>query len=286
MARPLRLEFAGALYHVTSRGDHREDIFLCDDDRQDWLEVLGIVCDRFNWMVHAFCQMTNHYHLLLETLDGNLSKGMRQMNGLYTQRFNRRHGLVGHLFQGRYKAILVQKEAYLLELARYVVLNPLRANMVNTLEDWRWSSYPLVTGQVAAPHWLDTDWLLGQFASGRVKALQRYREFAMSGRGAPSPLQGVRHQLLLGDDGFVESHRQIQDHDVLREVSKAHRRSVALPLDEYQTRHQNRDEAMALAYLSGAYTMAEIGQYFGVHYMTVSRAVRKYEARQKAMLEC
>jgi len=202
MARPLRLEFSGALYHVTSRGDRREDIFLCDDDRQDWLDVLGTVCDRFNWVVHSYCQMTNHFHLLLETVDGNLSKGMRQLNGLYTQRFNRRHSMVGHLFQGRYKAILVQKEAYLLELTRYVALNPLRANMVNTPEDWRWSSYPIVTGQEAAPRWLDTDWLLGQFAPERGKAIQRFREFVMSGSGAPSPLQGVRHQLLLGDDCF------------------------------------------------------------------------------------
>lgn len=287
MARPLRLEFAGALYHITSRGDRREDIFLCDDDRHNWLEVLGTVCDRFNWVVHAFCQMTNHYHLLLETVDGNLSKGMRQMNGLYTQRFNRRHGLVGHLFQGRYKAILVQKEAYLLELTRYVVLNPLRANMVNALEDWCWSSYPMVTGQgAAAPRWLDTDWLLSQFGAERGTALQRYHEFVMAGKGVPSPLQNARHQLLLGDDAFVENHRQARDTDVLREVSKAHRRSVALPLDRYQTLHPDRDEAMAQAYLAGAYTMAEIGQHFGVHYMTVSRAVRKYEAIRKGMLEC
>lgn len=286
MVRPLRLEFAGALYHVTSRGDRQEDIFLCDDDRQDWLDVLGTVCDRFNWVVHAFCQMTNHYHLLLETVDGNLSRGMRQLNGLYTQRFNRRHGLVGHLFQGRYKAILVQKEAYLLELTRYVVLNPLRAHMVNALEDWRWSCYPIITGQAAAPLWLDTDWLLGQFDPERGKAIQGYRDFVMAGRGVPSPLQGVRHQLLLGDDGFVESHRKPGGDDVLREVSKAHRRSVALPLEEYQARHPDRDEAMARAYLSGAYTMAEIGQYFRVHYMTVSRAVRKFEKLQQEMLEC
>lgn len=114
MARPLRLEFAGALYHVTSRGVRREDIYRGDDDRREWLEVLGAVCSRFNWVVHGYCQMSNHYHLLLETVDGNLARGMRQLNGLYTQSFNRRHGLVGHLFQGRYKAILVQKESYLL----------------------------------------------------------------------------------------------------------------------------------------------------------------------------
>ena len=116
MARPLRLEFAGAVYHVTSRGDRREDIYLDDDDRQEWMAVLSLACARFNWVVHAFCQMTNHFHLLVETVDGNLSAGMRQLNGIYTQRFNRRHGQVGHLFQERSKAILVQTEAHLLEL--------------------------------------------------------------------------------------------------------------------------------------------------------------------------
>jgi putative transposase len=163
--------FSGALYHVTSRGDRREDIFLSDDDRSDWLAVLGIVCARFNWVIHAFCQMTNHYHLLVETVDGNLSGGMRQLNGLYTQRFNRRHGLAGHLFQGRYKAILVQKEAYLLELTRYVVLNPLRANMVESLEDWRWSSYPFITGQeVPLRGWMRTGCLVSLVHSGAKRS--------------------------------------------------------------------------------------------------------------------
>ena len=126
MTRPLRLEFAGAFYHVTSRGDRREDIFLNDDDRRVWLEVLGTTCLRFNWVVYAFCQMTNHYHLLLDTVDGNLARGMLQLNGKFTQGFNPRHALVGHLFQGWYKASWVHKEAYLLELTRYIVLNPLR----------------------------------------------------------------------------------------------------------------------------------------------------------------
>ena len=277
MARPLRLEFSNALYHVTSRGDRREDIFLSDEDRNDWLEVLGNVCTRFNWVVHAFCQMTNHYHFLVETVDGNLSGGMRQLNGEYTQRFNRRHNLVGHLFQGRYKAILVQKEAYLLELTRYVVLNPLRAHMVESLEDWRWSSYPFIAGQEAPPLWLDTDWLLGQFGSQRGKAIKAYRQFVMEGSGLPSPMSNTRHQLLLGDNAFIERHWQTKSPEELREFSKAHRRTLALSLNEYQIRHPNRDQAIAQAYLSGAYTMAEIGQHFGIHYMTVSRAVRKFE---------
>src|SRR6266550_1709297 len=117
MARPLRIEFPGALYHVTARGDRREDIYLDDKDHSQFLTLLGEVCHRFNWIVHAYCLMTNHYHLVIETPDGNLAKGMRQLNGVYTQNFNRRHGRIGHVFQGRYKAILVQKETYLLELA-------------------------------------------------------------------------------------------------------------------------------------------------------------------------
>ena len=146
MARPLRIEFAGALYHVTSRGDGQEAIYLGDEDREAFYAVLTEVCRRFNWMVHAECQMTNHYHLLVETPSGNLSRGMRQLNGVYTQRFNRRHSRVGHVFQGRYKAILVQKDAYLLEFSRYVVLNPVRARMVRTARDWAWSNYRATAG--------------------------------------------------------------------------------------------------------------------------------------------
>ena len=124
MARPIRIEFAGAFYHVTARGDRQEDIYLSDQDRIGFLSILEQVCNRFNWLVHAYCLMDNHYHLLVETPDSNLGKGMRQLNGVYTQTSNRTHGKVGHVFQGRYKAILVEKETYLLELARYIVLNP------------------------------------------------------------------------------------------------------------------------------------------------------------------
>jgi len=140
-------------------------------------------------------------------------------------------------------------------------------------------SYPIVTEQNAAPPWLDADWLLSQFGTQRDQAIDRYRKFVMAGKGLPSALQQTRHQLVLGDDAFVERHGQKKEAETLREISKAHRKSVALTLDQYQMRHPNRDEAMAQAYLSGAYTMAEIGLFFGVHYMTVSRAVRKFEGR-------
>lgn len=136
MSRPLRLEYAGALYHITSRGDRREAIYEDDNDRNAFISVLEGVCDTYNWVCHAYCLMSNHYHLLIETPDANLSKGMRQLNGLYTQTYNRTHGRVGHVFQGRYKAILVEKENYLLELSRYIVLNPVRAGIVRSVRDW------------------------------------------------------------------------------------------------------------------------------------------------------
>jgi REP element-mobilizing transposase RayT len=113
MARPLRVQFDGAIYHVTSRGNAREDIFDNDADRHSFLEILGKVIHRFHWRCHAYCLMDNHYHLVIETPEANLSQGMRQLNGVYTQVYNRRHRTVGHLFQGRYKAILVQKESHL-----------------------------------------------------------------------------------------------------------------------------------------------------------------------------
>lgn len=187
MSRPLRIEFAGGLYHVTSRGDGREAIFLSEADRGLFLGVLSEVVRDFNWAVHAYCLMDNHYHLLIETPDGNLSKGMRQLNGVYTQRFNRQHGRVGHVFQGRYKAIIVQKESYLLELARHVVLNPVRARMVGRPTEWPWSSYRATAGLCDIPLWLTTDGLLSAFSSQRSEAVVRYAAFVAEGKHQPGP---------------------------------------------------------------------------------------------------
>jgi putative transposase len=281
MARPIRIEYAGALYHVTARGDRREDIYLDDGDRLDWLNVLSLTCQRFNWVVYAYCQMNNHYHLLVETVDGNLSKGMRQLNGVYTQRFNQRHDQVGHLFQGRYKAILVQKDSYLLELSRYVVLNPIRARMVKNLNQWAWSSYPATMGTAIEPEWLDADWLLSQFGKQRRPARGKYHEFIMQGKGLSSPLKDTRHQLILGDDAFIEQFREAKNVNRLREFSKAQKRTLVMTLAEYKKQYATRNEAMANAYYSGAYTMREIAEYFEIHYMTVSRAVKQCEDRDE-----
>ncbi len=283
MARPLRIELAGGLYHVTSRGDRSEDIFFSDDDRHTWLKVFGQVCERFNWVCHAYCQMTNHYHIVVETPDGNLSQGMRQLNGVYTQSVNRIYGRVGHVFQGRFKGILVEKDAYLLELSRYVVLNPVRAGMVADCRDWPWSSYRASVGEQAAPMWLETGWVLGQFAADREQAIHRYVDFVRSGVGLPSLWENLKNQIFLGGESFLN---EIQPHipsaNDLREVPRRQRSPMAKPLGEYD-QDGPPYQAMAKAYLSGDYSMKEIADFFDVHYATVSRAVKRLE---KEMSQC
>lgn len=276
MARPLRLEFAGALYHITSRGDGREDIFLHDGDRREFLVVLGEVCERFNWVVHAYCLMSNHYHLLLETPDGNLARGMRQLNGVYTQRFNRTHNRVGHVFQGRYKAILVEKDSYLLELARYVVLNPVRARMVRSANEWPWSSYRATAGMTAGPPWLCTEWILSVFSRQKRTAIERYRQFVAEGKNQPGPWEQLKNQIFLGDDAFVERMQaELDTAKDLREIPAGQRRPLAKPLRLYSETQRTRDDAIVAAYASGGYSMKEIGDHFGLHYSYVSRIISK-----------
>lgn len=170
MARPLRIEYPGAIFHVTARGNASQAIFQDDKDRQRFLGIHGDVVMRFNWICHAFCLMTNHYHLLIETVEANLSAGMRQVNGIYTQYINHRHHSTGHVFQGRFKAILVDKEAYLLELCRYIVLNPVRASMVEEPCSYQWSSYKATMGKGKPLNFLSTDWILSLFGEKRSRA--------------------------------------------------------------------------------------------------------------------
>jgi len=177
MARPLRIEFAGAVYHVTSRGDRREAIVEDDEDRRKFVKLLGDVTEQMGWHCYVWCLMDNHYHFVLETPEANLSQGMRQLNGVFTQMSNRKHGRSGHLFQGRYKAILVDRESYLLELCRYVVLNPVRAGMVDDPALWAWSSYRAAAGMEKAPAWLAYRATLSHFGDNLSTAQKQYAQF-------------------------------------------------------------------------------------------------------------
>ena len=276
MARPLRIEFAGALYHLTARGNGRQSIYLDADDRELFLSVLGQVCEHFNWVCHAYCLMGNHYHLLVETREGNLSQGMRQLNGVYTQGFNRNHRRVGHVFQGRYKAILVDKDSYLLELARYIVLNPVRAKAARSIKEWRWSSYRSTCGLVDAPAWLHTDWILSAFAKRKHDAVARYQAFVAAGKGQPSPWQQLKNQIYLGDEQFVKRMQRHVDTDAsLSEVPALHKRPVPKPLADYARKHPLRDQAIIAAYRSGGYSQKQIADYFELHYSWVSKLIKK-----------
>ena len=234
MTRPLRIEYAGAVYHITSRGNEKKAVFKDDQDRINFLNTLQHVNKRYNWICHAYCLMDNHYHLLIETPDGNLSLGMRQLNGVYTQLFNKRHQRTGHLFQGRYKSILIQKDSHLLEVCRYVVLNPVRARMVERPEAWKWSSYRATAGRETPAPCLTMDWVLGQFSRKRAKAEQEYRQFVKWGIGKETIWREVKGQSILGEDDFVEgliSH--IKKHQDIPEIPKSHRYVNRPALERY-----------------------------------------------------
>jgi len=279
MTRPLRIEFNGALYHITSRGNARQAIFLNEEDFTDFLEILNSVVKRYNFLLHDYCLMNNHYHLLIETPEGNLSKGMRQLNGLYAQRFNQRHQRVGHLLQGRYQSILVDKENYLLELSRYIVLNPVRAGMAKEPKDYRWSSYQGTSGYQKIPG-LFTDWILSQF--GEEKTTIKYQTFVLSGIKETSPLKEVKGQLYLGKKTFMDQiGHLLQGKDKLIEIPRKQRYINRLSLKKilnYQNKNQ-RDQVIYIAHLEYAYTLKEIAEYLGIHYTTVSRAVKRIEEK-------
>ena len=280
MARPLRLEFAGALYHVTSRGNRQEAIYETDADREKFLSVFADACKTYNWLCHAYCLMDNHYHLLIETPDGNLSKGMRQLNGRYTQNFNREHDRVGHVFQGRYKAILIDKNSYLLELSRYIVLNPVRAQMVRTAIDWPWSSYRATVGEQVKPIWLSTEWILAGFAQTKLKAIDAYKVFVSEGRGQASPWCELKNQIFLGDEKFVESMLgQIKADKALSEIPIFQRRAKPQALSYYEKKYKKRNDAIVFAYAGGGYSLKAVGKYFNLHYSTVSGIIKSHKSK-------
>ena len=276
MARPLRIEYRGALYHVTSRGDRQEAIFDDDQDRRAFLNILGAVVSRYRWRCHAYCLMGNHYHLMIETPQANLTKGMRQLNGVFTQGSNRRHRRCGHLFQGRYKAIVVERESYFLELARYIVLNPVRAVMVKHPRQWMWSSYGAMIGKSAPPAWLTTDSLLIEFGKRRAGARRKYQEFVAEGMGGETIWKDLKGQIYLGDDDFVEQMRKRlgeREEDV--NIPRVQQRGAVPKLSAIRRQYRNRGEAMRAAYETGAYSYQQIAKEFGVHFTTVGRIVRR-----------
>ncbi len=286
MTRPLRIEFPGAVYYVTSRGDRREPIFDDDVDRQAFIDVLALALKRFDACALAFCLMDNHYHLVLHTRQPNLSVLMHLVNGVYTQAYNRRHAKVGHLFQGRFKAILVDRDAYLLEVCRYVDLNPVRAAMVVEPAQWPWSSYQVHTGLAAALPWLDTSavhgYLLGHdVVSGCDRALAANRYAALVAQGKDVRLwdEALKGQIYLGDESFMTRMQALlaPEQVAASDVPGIQRRPPPLSLEQLLNHHP-RNEAIAQAHIVGGHSMSSIAKAVGLSVSRVSRIVRGWEA--------
>jgi putative transposase len=293
MVRPLRIEYAGAVYHVTSRGDRREPIAKDDTDRALFLEVLGQALQRFDAQAWAYCLMGNHYHLVLHTREANLSRLMRQINGVYTQTFNRRHGLTGHLFQGRFKAILVDSDSYLLEVCRYVDLNPVRAQMVKRPDAYAWSSYRALAGLAEPAQWLDRQPLYEQLLPGKsaAKAAAQYADFVSQGYGVPLWETALQQQIYLGDEGFVARMQQIAGLDSatrgssLRKAQVSQIHTSSPPKDSDVQRYaalkahgkEQRNQNIANAFYQGGHSQTAIAMAFGLSTSTVSRVVAEYE---------
>ncbi|MGW8394084.1 transposase [Pseudoduganella sp. HUAS MS19] len=229
-----------AFYHVTARGNRKANIYLDERDYLIWHDLVARTADRFGFICHAYCQMPNHFHLLLETPLPNLSEGMHFLNCVYSQNFNIRHGLCGHVFQGRFHSVLLEKESHFLELARYVTLNPVRAGMVTGAADWRWSSYRATAGLVAAPDWLDTATIRERFhGANDIERIRAYCDFVSAGIGGHNPLK-----------------------------------SPALPKVEGK---MERQQAIAEALRAGQHSPAQIAEHFKVSTKTVQR-IRAAEA--------
>jgi REP element-mobilizing transposase RayT len=300
MARPLRLAFPGGVYHVTARGNERKAIVRDETDRARFVDTLAAMVDRYRVRCHAWVLMDNHYHLLLETPSPNLSLALRHLNGVYTQTFNRRHRRVGHLFQGRFKAIVVEKEAYLLELCRYVILNPVRAGMVRHPQAYPWSSYRATAGVAAAPTWLTVDWVLEQFGQRRGAAQAKYRQFVAEGVQQPTrPWEQVVGQVYLGSERFVREvqrygARRVTDAEIPRAQRQpcwlspemvlervAQRYGVGLPELVRPTRRPSEARAVAFYGLRrwAGESLPAVARRMGVTYSAVSRRVSAVERR-------
>jgi REP element-mobilizing transposase RayT len=299
MGRPLRIEYPGALYHITARGNERKDIFFDNEDKATFLGIIEDYHDRFGILIHAFVLMDNHYHLILETPQGNLLKIMHGINAGYTGYFNRRHGRSGHLFQGRYKGILVEKESYLLQLSCYVHLNPMRARIVETPEHYAWSSYPSYIGKGKEYRWVEYSWVLTFFDRDKAQARRKYRQQVeeASLTGLESPARKVHGRVILGSEGFVEEIKQrlsgkllsaeiperkrllrtIKPEDVLSLVAEAFGTDLESILGKRSRANTARKAAIYFVQRHCGLTNYEVGRFFGgIHYSAVTKAATRF----------
>ncbi len=281
MARPLRVEFPGAVYHITAHGACDEAIFLTDEDRRQFLKTVASVADRYHVLCHAYCLLDDQYHLLIETPEANLSRSMRQLNGVYGHDFSRRHRRPGQVIGGRFKAQVVEKDSYLLEFARYVVLAPVRAGLVSDPAKWRWSSYAATAGEAPVPPFLAADWVLALLgAESPAVAHARYKTFVAKGidedRDSLARLEG---RPIVGGEAFEESlEPALHDAALSRKMGIRKRRPPPLStLLQRNSPREGRNTRIFEAYRCHGYTMKAIADYLRLHYSTVSRIIAAAE---------
>ena len=274
MARPLRLHIPGALYHVMSRGNDRQPIFLDTVDYQHFLDLLSVAADRFSVRCYAYCLIVNHFHLLLEIGDYPLSRMMQQLNSTYCQWFNRRHHRVGHLLQGRFKALLVDRSFYFLQVLRYVVLNPVEAGLVDHPAEWPWSSYRATTGSIGAPSCLAMDAVWKAFDGDAGVAQRQFADFV----GAGPPPEAPSAPVVVGSAAFTaQVGAALEPFRNVREISKAERLATRLALSELFAGRdrQPQNVLMREAFRRYGYTLRQIGDFVGCHPSTVWRRMRE-----------
>jgi REP element-mobilizing transposase RayT len=286
MARPLRVEYPGAFYHVISRGNAGCAVFKTRRDRERFLSNLNGAHDQYALVIHAYCLMDNHYHLLVETPEANLSQALQWLNVSYAAYFNRRHDRIGHLFQGRFRAILIEADEYLIPLSRYIHLNPVKAKLVGTPDAYAWSSYGAVVGKADCPGFLNRDDILSRFGDHPREAVARYRRYVegMDIERLEDPLRNATGSFVLGDDDFVRWVRGsfLQDRKDHREVPQLRRLEPRVDLDrivdavgrEYNCpaeriragggkNNRPRDASIFLARKMSGLSCCELGGYFG-----------------------
>ncbi len=277
MSRPVRIEFPGAVYHVTSKGRDGRVVFYDKEDKGVFLNVVENVVDRFGWLVHSYVLMDDHYHLVVEVPQANLSKGMRQLNGVYTQHANRRHGQEGSIFQGRFKSVLIEKKKYLLPVCRHVVTNPNRVDSATNFSGYKWSSYRALSGQVRSPNFLHCEDVLSSFSKRDKEAQRKYREYVKEGLDARSPLEQRTNQVLLGSPRFLSEMQPIlQGERLSKRGPKAVKRRRSLNTIFRRVGDKSRSERNELirkAHVDSGYTLMEIGEHLGLHYTTVSKVI-------------
>lgn len=285
MTRPARTEIKNGVFLVSAYSVEKSPAFTCTQDMEMFLHIISSVTETSGWKCHGYCLLKDHYHLIIETPKTNLSKGMRQINGLYTQYFNRTYTTAGSLFRGRFKSVILDKNQYLLPIARHIVLNPVRLGYAASTAEYRWSSYNETCGNSNVSSFLYPDWILEQLGSKRKKAQKKYKKYIQDGINTISPLLAVRQQVFLGSDEFIEKIKKKTRRKTEKKLNKLHAKQLSRPsLNDIffntLSDKKKRNRAIQKAHGKFGYSLKEIGQFLKLHYTTISKILNNRSTAQ------